>query len=68
MQREKERESSFLNEHLQKDSPKREILRPVLVRLTAVTASVNSRVLLINPSTLCPGLGIRLVRCLGLRA
>ena len=39
-----------------------------LVSVTAVTTSVNSLVLLINPSTLCPRLDIRLVHCLALRA
>ena len=51
--------------HLQEGSRKSEILPEDLVSLTAVSASERS---LINPSTLCPGLDIRLVRCFGLAA
>ena len=53
---------------LQEVTRERKIFHQELVSVTAVTASVNSLVLLINPSTLCPRLDIRLVRCFGLRA
>ena len=57
--------SGWVHGHLQEGSRKREILPEDLVSLTAVTASER---LLKNPSTLCPGLNIRLVRCFGLAA
>ena len=54
--------SGWVHGHLQGDSRKIEILPEDLVSLTAVSASER---LLKNPSTLCPGLDIRLVRCWG---